>query len=62
MMHLTLKTGGPGKFRGQVGWGVVSTSTWRQGFREEVWDVEQLEGDQVGVEDKIWSVKIKTKK
>jgi hypothetical protein len=28
---------------------VVKTSWWRQGVREEVWDVEQSEGEQ-GVE------------
>jgi hypothetical protein len=25
-------------------WWVMGTSSWRQGVREEVWDVEQLEG------------------
>jgi hypothetical protein len=47
------KTGGPREFRVQVGWG-MGTSTWRQGFGEEVWDVEELK---VGWGDKIWSVK-----
>jgi hypothetical protein len=37
------ETGGSRGFRGQVGWG-MGTSTWRQGCGEELWDVEQLEG------------------
>jgi hypothetical protein len=37
------------------------TSTWRQDGGEEVWDVEQLQGRQGGVENKIWSVKSKIK-
>jgi hypothetical protein len=32
----------------------VGISTWRQRGREELWDVEQLEGEGKG---KIWSVK-----
>ena len=43
------ETGGPREFRGVVGWGLgVGTSSWRQGSREEVWDVEQSEGGQGG--------------
>ena len=34
------ETGGPKEFRGQVAWG-IGTSMWRQGGREDVWDVEQ---------------------
>jgi hypothetical protein len=48
------RDGGPRKFRGQMGWG-LRTSTWRQGGGEEVWDVEQSEGGWGG--DKIWSVR-----
>jgi hypothetical protein len=43
------KTGGPREFRGLVGWGQgVGISSWKQGDREEVWDVEQLEDVPVG--------------
>jgi hypothetical protein len=53
------ETGGPRASRGQVGWG-VGTSMWRQGGGEEVWDVEQSEGEWGGeVGNKIWSVKDK---
>jgi hypothetical protein len=30
---------------------------WTQGGREEVWDVEQLEGGREGAGNGIWSVK-----
>jgi hypothetical protein len=50
-------TGGPRKFKGQVG-REVETSTWRQIGEEEVWDAKQSEGgSRVG--NKIWSVKNK---
>jgi hypothetical protein len=42
-------------FRGQVGWG-VGTSTWKQGDGQEVWDVKQSEGG-FGEGNKIWSVR-----
>ena len=35
----------------------METSTWRQGFGEEVWDVEQSEDEPVRGVNKIWSVK-----
>lgn len=40
----------------------VGTSTWRQGFGEEVWDVEQSEGGPGWGADKVWSVKQLIKK
>ena len=39
------ETGGPREFRGQVGWGLWGVYIlMKTGHREEVWDVEQLEG------------------
>ena len=55
MMHLTLKRlEAPGSLevRWDRGWR-VGTSSWRQGSREEVWDVQQSEGRLEG--NKIWS-------
>jgi hypothetical protein len=37
------ETGGPTEFRGLVG-SEVGTSSWRQGARNEIWDVKQSEG------------------
>jgi hypothetical protein len=48
------ETGGPGEYRGQMGFG-VGISTWRQGGGDEAWDMEQLEGRWRG--SKMWSVK-----
>ena len=48
------ETGGPREFRGQMGCG---GGMWRQGSREEVWDVDQLAGRWRGAENGIWSVK-----
>jgi hypothetical protein len=43
MMYITLKRlEAPGSL--EVWWGWVEISLWRQGDREEVWDVEQSEG------------------
>jgi hypothetical protein len=52
MMHLTLETGGPREFSGQVGW-KVGASMWSQDG-EEIWDLEQSkcglgEADKYGV-------------
>jgi hypothetical protein len=39
------ETGGPREFRGQVWWG-VGTSTWTQGGGDDRWDVEQSKSRQ----------------
>jgi hypothetical protein len=54
-MHLTLKRLETLRSL-EVRWGKgcgVEASSWRQG-KEEVWDVEQSEGE-MGVGNKIWS-------
>jgi hypothetical protein len=45
--HNPQENGSPRDFRHQVEW-EVGTSMWRQGAREELWDVEQSEGGQGG--------------
>lgn len=50
--------GGSGKFRGLVEWVEGKDILMKTWGREEVWDVEQLEGG-LGERNKIWSVKIK---
>jgi hypothetical protein len=59
MMHLTLKrleaSGSLEVMWGCRGW--VGISSWRQGVREEVWDVEELGVMREKGENKIWSVK-----
>ena len=54
------ETGDPREFRGQVGWG-VRTSTWREGCGEYVWDAKQRSEGGWGWGNKIWREKINFK-
>ena len=54
MMHLTLKILKVPRSL-EVRWCLGEASSWRQEFGEEVWDVEQLEGEPAGRRNKSWS-------